>query len=78
MGKAPMLVHEDGDTIIIESGAQCEYLVEAYASSEQQKQLWSGGSAKAKAEVRSWMWFAEGTLLTHALVRPGHTPTRST
>lgn len=67
MGKAPLLVTEDG-TQIIESGAISEYIVEKYASEEQRKSMYGGGSLEKKAEVRSWMYWSEGALLIHALV----------
>jgi glutathione S-transferase len=69
MGKAPMLVTEDG-TCVIESGAISEYIVEKYASEKQKKAMYGGGSLEKKAEVRSWMYWSEGTLLLHSLVSP--------
>ena len=69
MGKAPILLLEDGKTTITESGAICDFIVEAYADEKQKTQFYNGGSPVQAAEVRSWMYFAEGTLLLHALVR---------
>ena len=64
-----MLVLDDGKTIIAESGAVCEYIVEAYASKEQKTQFLGGDSPLDQANVRSWAYYSEGTLLLHALVR---------
>lgn len=69
MGKAPMLVLEDGKTIITESGAICEYIIDVYATQEQKAQFYAGNDPSQRARVRSWSYFAEGTLLTHAIVR---------
>lgn len=68
MGKAPLLVLEDGKTDLIESAAINEYLLE-HATPEQKKQFLGGGDPVAAAQVRAWVSYAEGTLLTHAIVR---------
>ena len=67
MGKAPLLVLEDGKTDLIESAAINEYLLE-HATPEQKKQFLGGGDPVAAAQVRAWVSYAEGTLLTHAIV----------
>ncbi len=67
MGKAPLLVLENGKTDLIESAAINEYLLE-HATPEQKKQFLGGGDPVAAAQVRAWVSYAEGTLLTHAIV----------
>lgn len=66
MGKAPLLVLEDGKTDLIESAAINEYLLE-HATPEQKKQFLGGGDPVAAAQVRAWFSYSEGTLLTHAI-----------
>lgn len=68
MGKAPMLVIEDGKTTLIESSAICDYIVSEAATSQQKDQYFGGGSQVEAAIVRSWMSWAEATLMTHAIV----------
>lgn len=72
MGKVPMLVLEDGETFIIESGAICEYLVETHASEEQRRKLMGDAEQDAvtRAKIRAWCYWAEATLMLHALVCP--------
>lgn len=68
MGKAPLLVLEDGNTMVIESSAICEYVLHTSATPEQKQQYMGGGSEAQAAIVRSWASWAEGTLMTHAIV----------
>lgn len=68
MGKAPMLVLEDGETVLMESSAICDYIVSTAASTEKKEQFFGGGSEVQAAQVRSWMAWAEATLALHALV----------
>ena len=73
MGKAPLLVLEDGQTQLIESSAICEYLLSAHTDQEEKVRFLGGGSPVAAAKVRQWMSFSEGTLMTHAIVSLLHT-----
>ena len=73
MGKAPLLVLEDGKTQLIESSAICEYLLSVHAEPEDKDKFLGGGSPVAAAKVRQWTSFAEGSLLTHAIVSLFHT-----
>lgn len=68
MGKAPMLVLEDGKTILVESTAICDYIVSAAADTAKKEQFFGGGSDIQAAQVRAWMSWAEGGLMLHALV----------
>lgn len=66
-----MLVLEDGETVLVESSAICDYIVSVAASSDQKKQFFGGGSEVQAAQVRSWMAWSEAALLLHALVSSG-------
>jgi glutathione S-transferase len=63
LGKAPVI--EDGDQVVMESGAIAEYLVERYGNGR----FVPRRGTQEHVRYLQWMHFAEGTLMLHLLAR---------